>query len=166
MASCTNRIDDYSETTIDTIIECIPSDTIKWEYDFILDEVVPDSVEGSIRVIHQAYPSHYGFTRLYKSEDGDFLDVFVIDTIAYSRGEKVALEPQFLILMRDNGEEDAKVLASKYPIDSTTLASHVNFLQSYSDDVIIIDSIVSLIDLQKISVIISSYSSNLAVNAK
>ncbi|MDB9820618.1 hypothetical protein OAC32_00945 [bacterium] len=96
--SCTNN-------QLDVFIECLPNDTIKYEYKLNLGFTVPDSIEGRIRTIQSPFPTYYGFTESYVSEDGDYLDSFVLsDTCSFKRNDVVPAVLRKLILMTDEGE--------------------------------------------------------------
>ena len=57
-------------------VECIKGDTIKFEFNFKLNKILPDSTNGLPRVLPIPYPYAYGFIPGIRSLDGDFLDSF------------------------------------------------------------------------------------------
>jgi inorganic pyrophosphatase len=127
-------------------VECVKGDTIKYEFDFKLNKILPDNIDGLPRVLPIPYPQAYGFIPVVKSLDGDFLDSFFISTGVVNYGKQLNCEPKLAIFMTDNGEEDTKLICVEQSIelDSKSIAEIVFFLKNYSDDGIKIDSIVKV----------------------
>ena len=153
LASCTNN-------QLDVLIECLPNDTVKYEYDSRLGYTVPDSVEGRIRTIQSPFPNYYGFTESYVSEDGDYLDSFVLsDTCCFERNAVVPTVIRKLILMTDSGLEDSKLISSTrdYLVTKIDVDNIVGFLCKYSRDSIVIDSIIDVSDIQTVKKLINEY---------
>ena len=97
-----------NKDTITGLIECVKGDTIKFEYNFKLKKIIPDSINGLTRIIPIPYPYAYGFVPGIKSLDGDFLDSFFISSNKLSRGDQLNFYPSYAIFMLDNEEEDTK----------------------------------------------------------
>jgi len=131
------------DTAIDVFIECLANDSIKYEYSPLLDSVVPDSIDGQIRLIGTPFPCNYGFTEVFISEDGDYLDAFVFTEGIAERGSYISCVPRYLILMTDNGDEDSKLICSQENTDINK-GDVEFFLESYSFDNIVIDKIIDL----------------------
>jgi len=129
-------------STIDFIVEGLPGDTLKYEMNFSCLKVMPDSLEGKERILNSRLPFYYGYTAGYKSEDGDYLDCFLISPRNIMRGQKTEGYVKGVILMRDNNEEDSKLLLSgSNLISEFQIDSIVNYLLTYSTDEIVIDKI-------------------------
>ena len=128
--------------TIDFTVEGLPGDSLKYEMNFSCLKVVPDSLEGEERILNSRLPFYYGYTTGYKSEDGDYLDCFLISPREIDRGQKTEGFVKGVILMRDNNEEDSKLLLSDSNlIRQSQIDSIVNYLKTYSTDEIVIDQI-------------------------
>ena len=133
----------FSDSEISVLIECLVSDTIKYEYNKKCELVFPDSVNGMPRVLNCPYPCNYGFSENFVSQDGDYLDAFVFAKEKPNRGENIICMPRFIILMTDNGEEDSKLICSRDSM-SLKIEEVKGFLQNYSIDNIQIDHIIDL----------------------
>ena len=152
LTSCTKK-----EITV--VIECVPNDTLKYEYEFKRQKSLPDSIDGNIRKTLFPYPTYYGFSEAYVSDDGDYLDAFVIAGNTFVRDEQVKVEINTLILMRDNGVEDSKLICSTK--DMIITAAQIEqircFLLGYSADTIIIDSIIDVNYIHNVKQLINEY---------
>jgi inorganic pyrophosphatase len=64
------------------------------------------------RVISRAMPANYGFIPRTLSEDGDPLDVYILQDDPIQPLTQVKLKIMGIILMTDNGENDEKLVCS------------------------------------------------------
>lgn len=144
---------------VEVFIECLPLDSIKFEYNSRLGFSIPDSLEGRIRTIESPFTTYYGFTECYVSEDGDYLDSFILSTnCSFGRNEIVRAEIRKLILMRDNGVEDAKLICTyNNPVNKSDLDLIIDFLVEYSRDSITIDSVIDVKDIQSVKKLLDEY---------
>jgi inorganic pyrophosphatase len=143
---------------VEVFLECVPSDTLKYEYSSSRGVSVPDSIDGNIRKVNVPFPAYYGFTRDYVSEDGDYLDVYIITDSFYSRNEVVEAKISNLILMTDNGVEDSKLLCTaESMVTNVEIAMLSNFLLGYSNDSVVIDSVVSVKNINSVKRLIDEY---------
>lgn len=98
------------------VIEIPAGTNTKYEYNRQLFQFQPDMRSGNIRrVDFMSYPVNYGFipsTRMDKARggDGDPLDVLVLAE-HLPTGTVIELQPIGLLLLKDLGELDHKVLA-------------------------------------------------------
>ena len=151
LISCSNSVLSNAEavnsTNIDIqdsvrcTIECLAGDTIKYEYNIMSSEVTPDSIDGKIRVILRPFPAYYGFTKIYKSNDGDWLDVFIFSENPLERGSNHHFTPQYLVYLLDQGVEDCKLVCSNNEITDMNIIEIITFMQNYSTDKIEIKKI-------------------------
>ena len=127
-------------------VECIKGDTIKFEFNFKLNKIVPDSINGLVRVLPIPYPFAYGFIPGIKSLDHDFLDSFFISSRSIDYGRQSNFEPRLAIFMTDNQEEDTKLICVEpnFELDSISIKNILFFLKNYSKDRIKIDSIIRI----------------------
>lgn len=93
--------------TLDVIIEIIRGDRNKYELDkesgkIKLDRVLRSSV---------GYPTDYGYVENTLSDDGDPLDVMVINRFSTFPGCVVPTRPLGVFYMIDGGDNDEKILA-------------------------------------------------------
>jgi len=58
-----------------------------------------------------SYPGNYGFVPHTLSEDGDPIDVLVINTRALAPGCVINVRPVGVLIMEDNAGQDEKVIA-------------------------------------------------------
>ncbi len=98
------------------VIEIPAGTNTKYEYNKQLLEFQPDLRNGQPRYVDfMSYPLNYGFipsTRMDKARggDGDPLDVLVLAE-HLSTGTVIEVQPIGLLLLKDSGEFDHKVLA-------------------------------------------------------
>lgn len=144
-------------------VECIKGDTIKFEFNFKLNKILPDSINSLPRVLPIPYPYAYGFIPDIKSLDGDFLDSFFISSGVVNYGNQLNFEPKIAIFMTDNGEEDTKLICVEqdFKLDNKSISEIVFFLENYSKDRIKIDSIVKIKSFNKFSKKLNKYQNNL-----
>ena len=101
---------------LNAVVEIPAGTNTKYEYDKQRLEFKPDVREGHIRrVDFLSYPLNYGFipsTKMVKERggDGDPLDVLVLAE-HLPTGTVVEVQPIGLLLLKDHGEWDNKVLA-------------------------------------------------------
>lgn len=115
--------DTYSaEGSLQMVVEIPAGTNHKYEYDENRKKILLDQKDGQDRIIDfLPYPGNYGFipnTHLDKDKggDGDPLDVLLLSE-ALPLGKVVEIIPIGAILLKDNGEEDTKIIA--VPKDST-----------------------------------------------
>ncbi len=149
-------------------VECIKGDTIKFEFNFKLNKILPDSINGLPRILPIPYPYAYGFIPLEKSLDGDFLDSFFISSGVVNYGNQLSFEPKLAIFMTDNGEEDTKLICvdQNFELDNKSITEIVFFLKNYSKDRIKIDSIIKIKSFNKFSEKLNKYQNNLKNHQK
>lgn len=131
-------------------IECLVGDTIKYEYNKMSSEVAPDSIDGKIRVILRPFPAYYGFTKIYTSNDGDWLDVFIFSENPLKRGSSNYFTPQYLIYLLDQGVEDCKLVCSRDEITDVDIIEITSFMRNYSPDKIEIKKIQKIKSIKQI----------------
>ena len=157
------RKDINSGEYVPSFVECIKGDTIKFEFNFKLNKILPDSINGFTRVLPIPYPYAYGFVKGIKSLDGDFLDSFFISSKSINYGNQFNFEPKLAIFMTDNGEEDTKLICVEqdFELDNKSITQIIFFLKNYSKDKIKIDSIVKIKNFKKFSKKLNKYQNNL-----
>jgi inorganic pyrophosphatase len=107
---------------LNAVIEIPAGTNTKFEYDKQRFEFKPDVRDGVVRrVDFLSYPLNYGFipsTKMEKSRggDGDPLDVLVLAE-HLPTGTVIEVQPIGLLLLKDLGEWDNKVLA--IPVDAS-----------------------------------------------
>ncbi|MFN0215720.1 MAG: inorganic diphosphatase [Saprospiraceae bacterium] len=121
------------------VIEIPAGTNTKYEYNKQLLQFEPDMRDGKLRrVDFMSYPLNYGFipsTRMDKARggDGDPLDVLVLAE-HLPTGSVIEVEPIGLLLLKDLGELDHKVLA--IPVDPTKriiqATNWIEFQRDYS----------------------------------
>ena len=139
LQSCTKQ-------TIPVHVECIIGDTLKYEFSNKHQKSSPDSLHTGLRILNCSFPASYGFTDIYKSEDGDYLDVFLFTDYPVKRDTVVEASISHIILMRDQQLEDSKLVCFDY-IDNKydyNLDEVYDFLGNYSGDVITVDSVLKV----------------------
>jgi inorganic pyrophosphatase len=76
-----------------------------------------------------AYPGNYGFVPHTLSEDGDPIDVLVINTRALVPGCVINVRPVGVLIMEDNAGQDEKVIA----VPSHALTKRYDNVNDYND---------------------------------
>ena len=135
--------DSLSNAAISVLVECLVKDSLKFELNKELNIVLPDSVNGLPRLLDYSFPANYGFTEIFVSQDGDYLDAFIFSEYRLRRGEYTKCEPKFLVLMTDNLIEDSKLICS-HRNAHIKLEEIEFFMKNYSKDTISIDGIIDL----------------------
>ncbi len=111
-----------TEEGIMAVIEIPAGTNHKIEYNPQTKQFENDTLDGAIRVIDfLPYPGNYGFIPSTKMDedrggDGDALDVLVIGE-SLPTGTSVATRPIGVLLLKDRGEIDSKIIA--LPADSS-----------------------------------------------
>ena len=111
---------------INVIIEVpLGGEPIKYEMDKAAGAMYVD------RFLYTAmhYPGNYGFVPHTLSDDGDPIDVMVVNTRAIVPGAIMNCRPVGVLKMRDEGGEDEKILA----VPSTKLTRRYENVKSYKD---------------------------------
>ena len=122
---------------LQAVIEIPAGTNTKYEYNKQLLEFQPDIRDGHTRrVDFLSYPLNYGFvpsTRMDKDRggDGDPLDVLVLAE-HLPTGTVIEVQPIGLLLLKDLGELDHKVLA--IPVDPTLRILRATDWQSFQQD--------------------------------
>lgn len=117
------------------VIEIMKDSRLKYEYSVDLGAFVLD------RMVSIPYPHAYGFIPFTVAEDKDPVDFFLINMTFLPMGTHVNLEIIGVILMKDNGVEDHKIIASikPYGLDKYWTDEYIreinNFLSSYKEGV-------------------------------
>lgn len=112
----------FTERGVNAVIEIPAGTNHKVEYNKATDNFATDQRAGKDRVIDfLPYPGNYGFipgTNLEEAAggDGDALDVLVISE-ALPTGSVIEVRPIALLRLRDEGQQDDKVIA--IPADSS-----------------------------------------------
>ncbi|HMQ48028.1 MAG TPA: inorganic diphosphatase [Saprospiraceae bacterium] len=112
----------FTENGIQVVVEIPAGTNHKIEYDKQSHQFLNDQVDGQDRVIDfLPYPGNYGFIpSTYmdpeRGGDGDALDILVIGE-AQPTGSVVEAIPIAVLLLKDEGEIDSKIIA--IPADST-----------------------------------------------
>ena len=76
-----------------------------------------------------AYPGNYGFVPHTLSEDGDPIDVLVINTRELIPGCLINVRPVGVLIMEDNAGQDEKVIA----VPSHALTKRYDHIKTHSD---------------------------------
>ncbi len=135
----------YQSQTIDkdallAIIEIPAGTNKKLEYDKVSKRIKSDTLNGGDdRIIDfLPYPGNYGYlpsTMMDKSKggDGDALDVLVLGETQES-GTKMAVIPIAVLLLKDNGREDSKIIAvpAKKELQVMKLKDFATFITEYN----------------------------------
>ncbi len=89
------------------IVEIPKGSSVKYELD---EETGMMKVD---RILHTAmfYPYNYGFIPGTRSDDGDPSDIMVISTASFAPGTLVQARPIGLLMMKDEGGIDTKIMA-------------------------------------------------------
>lgn len=131
----------YNEDqSVNVIIEIPAGTNHKIEYRPASNTFENDTENNSIRVIDfLPYPGNYGFIPstlmdTARGGDGDALDVLVLGESLPTKTQ-IATIPIGVLLLKDNGELDAKIIA--VPADST---KHIMQISDYQDFIIQYDS--------------------------
>lgn len=112
----------FTDKGVNAVIEIPAGTNRKIEYDAAANTFAPDKRDGKERVIDfLPYPGNYGFIPSTKVNatsggDGDALDILVISE-ALPTGSLVEAIPIALLRLRDEGQQDDKVIA--IPADSS-----------------------------------------------
>lgn len=116
-------------TSFSAVIENLPGTGEKYEQTedgWILKEF--DLPEGMV------WPHYYGFIQGTLSLDGDPLDVFVVTTRQFLRGEVVQVTILDELVFVDRGEDDPKVVArpnGEPDLDATALATALDSISAF-----------------------------------
>lgn len=111
---------------VNVIIEVpVGGQPIKYELDKDAGTLVVD------RFLYTAmsYPGNYGFVPHTLSEDGDPIDVLVVNTRELAPGCVINVRPVGVLIMEDNAGQDEKVIA----VPSHALTKRYDHVQDYSD---------------------------------
>lgn len=106
----------HSPNSCFAIIEIPAGTNKKLERDEESNKIIQDEIDGKKRVVNfLPYPGNYGYipnTLLDKSKggDGDPLDVLIIGE-SQNSGTKMEVLPIGVLLLKDGGEEDSKLIA-------------------------------------------------------
>ncbi len=76
-----------------------------------------------------SYPGNYGFVPHTLSEDGDPIDVLVVNTRELVPGCVINVRPIGVLIMEDNAGQDEKVIA----VPSRELSARYDHVENYSD---------------------------------
>ena len=76
-----------------------------------------------------SYPGNYGFVPHTLSEDGDPIDVLVVNTRELVPGCVINVRPVGVLIMEDNAGQDEKVIA----VPSHALTKRYDHVKNYSD---------------------------------
>ena len=76
-----------------------------------------------------SYPGNYGFVPHTLSEDGDPIDVLVVNTRELVPGCVINVRPIGVLIMEDNAGQDEKVIA----VPSHELSARYDHVENYSD---------------------------------
>ncbi len=120
------RIGDNPPDDINVIIEVpLGGQPIKYEMDKEAGTLVVD------RFLYtpMAYPGNYGFVPHTLSEDGDPIDVLVVNTRELVPGCVINVRPVGVLIMEDNAGQDEKVIA----VPSHALTKRYDDVHSYAD---------------------------------
>lgn len=135
LKSTTNEIDGLL-----AIVEIPAGTNKKLEYDKESRKIVADTIEGGKdRMIDfLPYPGNYGYipsTMMEESKggDGDALDVLVLGE-SLETGTKIEIIPIAVLLLKDNGVEDSKIIAvpSKKELQVMKLKDFATFITEYN----------------------------------
>jgi len=118
--------------TLEAVVEIPRGSSVKYEFDKNDARLVVD------RISELSYPYNYGFFEGTLSEDGDPLDVYILQTPELVPGACVAVEVVAVVYTEDGGLSDPKVLAiptfsEDKRLDAGTLEEVVNFLENYKE---------------------------------
>lgn len=94
------------------------------------------------RALTVTVPYNYGYTPEHVSEDGDFLDVFVVSLKPLESLCSLNFEPHYMISMQDQGLEDNKLVGcieGEEPPSSKDLHKIISYLKTYKKGVTIGD---------------------------
>lgn len=111
---------------VNVIIEVpVGGQPIKYEMDKDAGVLVVD------RFLHtsMAYPGNYGFVPHTLSEDGDPIDVLVLNTRPLVPGCVINVRPVGVLIMEDDGGQDEKVIA----VPSPKLTKRYEDVHDYTD---------------------------------
>lgn len=106
----------HSDKSCYAIVEIPAGTNKKMELNKTTNRIEQDEIDGKKRMINfLPYPGNYGYipgTELSKEEggDGDPLDVLIIGESQRS-GTKMEVLPIGVLLLKDKGEEDSKIIA-------------------------------------------------------
>jgi inorganic pyrophosphatase len=130
LGSCTNN----STKRVTAFIECLPGDSLKYEFNNEYNIVIPDSSNGELRVLRSEFPTYYGFIDNFVSADGDFLDCFIFSKSKLARSNVSQWNVVGVLRMLDEGVEDCKMILSNRDVSNKEINDVVQFLLKYSDD--------------------------------
>ena len=111
---------------VNVIIEVpLGGQPIKYE----LDKEAGTLVVDRFLYTPMSYPGNYGFVPHTLSEDGDPIDVLVINTRELVPGCVINVRPVGVLIMEDNAGQDEKVIA----VPSHALTKRYDHVTSYTD---------------------------------
>jgi len=111
---------------VNVIIEVpLGGQPIKYE----LDKEAGTLVVDRFLYTPMAYPGNYGFVPHTLSEDGDPIDVLVVNTRELVPGCVINVRPVGVLIMEDNAGQDEKVIA----VPSHALSKRYDHVHEYSD---------------------------------
>ncbi len=111
---------------INVIIEVpLGGQPIKYE----LDKDAGTLVVDRFLYTPMAYPGNYGFVPHTLSEDGDPIDVLVINTRELIPGCLINVRPVGVLIMEDNAGQDEKIIA----VPSHALTKRYDHIRTHSD---------------------------------
>src|SRR5210317_358490 len=119
-------IGDYPPEDVNVIIEVpIGGQPIKYELDKDSGTLMVD------RFLYtpMTYPGNYGFVPHTLSEDGDPIDVLVVNTRELVPGCVINVRPVGVLIMEDNAGQDEKILA----VPARKLTKRYDSVHNYSD---------------------------------
>ena len=128
----TQTLPAFATKGINMVVEIPAGTNHKIEINKETGEFENDKIDGKTRIINfLPYPGNYGFipsTLMDKARggDGDALDILMIGE-SMKTGTVVPIEPIGVLLLKDNGELDTKLIA--IPADSSKVMQAYNFTQ-------------------------------------
>ena len=119
-------IGDNPPDDVNVIVEVpLGGQPIKYE----LDKDAGTLVVDRFLYTPMSYPGNYGFVPHTLSEDGDPIDVLVVNTRGLVPGCVINVRPVGVLIMEDNAGQDEKVIA----VPSHALTKRYDHVQDYSD---------------------------------
>ena len=111
---------------VNVIVEVpVGGNPIKYE----LDKDAGTLVVDRFLYTPMSYPGNYGFVPHTLSDDGDPIDVLVVNTRELVPGCIINVRPVGVLIMEDNAGQDEKVIA----VPSHALTKRYDHVQDYSD---------------------------------
>ncbi|MGI9206140.1 MAG: inorganic diphosphatase [Woeseiaceae bacterium] len=119
-------IGDEPPEDVNVIVEVpLGGQPIKYE----LDKEAGTLVVDRFLYTPMSYPGNYGFVPHTLSEDGDPIDVLVVNTRELVPGCVINVRPVGVLIMEDNAGQDEKILA----VPSHRLTKRYDNVKNYSD---------------------------------